>query len=421
MSTLWLTDEQADIDGYRRAKLGSRSDCCSLVRAITSTAAGPSAGIGLTRTAGGASIAWITDPLDGTDLGATGTWQFHVWASESAAAANAALRCQILKYDYAEAGSATIDNNAGTELGTTTKDQNLSSAAVALALADGDRLVIKLLVDDAGTLGASQTVTVAYNGQRPRAEGDTYVVCPDALALTAALPQTTRTTIRQILKDTDASNPNLSDAEIDQAFGTALRQYSDDRPYEAIDFLSGDNSAFAFTLPSRWVWGWSRLVEAEYPYDTTQQQRSVLEAADVEVVQSALGVQPLRQLWFREHIPELGTSNVLLRYTTRHEHTDEMDTVPSDDLEVVCWLAASYAALTMASKMAAASNPSILADSTDHRNASDLWRAVAKEMRKAYDDRMNGDESNGAAGTVIDLDTNLSGGGDRLFHRRRLR
>src|SRR5690349_4825890 len=100
-SVIWLTDSDSDISGYKLAKLGSRSDCCSLVRAVTNTTAGPTSGVQITRTAGGTTLGWITEPLDGTDMTAA-TWEAHIWAKESSGSANVALHTQVLRYTNAE-------------------------------------------------------------------------------------------------------------------------------------------------------------------------------------------------------------------------------------------------------------------------------------------------------------------------------
>ena len=97
-TNIWLTDSDSDLSGYLRATIGYRSDAPSIVRAVTNTEAGPSSGVQVTRTAGATTaLAWITDRLDGTDLSAA-AWTWHLWAYESAAAANAALRVQVYPY-----------------------------------------------------------------------------------------------------------------------------------------------------------------------------------------------------------------------------------------------------------------------------------------------------------------------------------
>jgi hypothetical protein len=161
-TSLWLTDQASDIAGYRRAVLGGRGDAPSLVRAVTTTAAGPSSGIQATRSAGGTALAWVTDPLAGVVL-TTGTWQARLWAKESDAAANAALRLQVWQWTTAEASDVLDDTGSTTELTTTIADYARTTvAATARTLADGNRLVFKVFVDDAtGNLAAGHTVTTA--------------------------------------------------------------------------------------------------------------------------------------------------------------------------------------------------------------------------------------------------------------------
>src|SRR5437016_1209057 len=177
MSTMfWLTDEDADIVGYKRLKLGGKSDCPSLVQAITSTVAGPATGVQMTN--GGAALAWISDPLNGTALSAA-TWTIQVWAQESSALANTGLRFEVFRFtiDGGEA-SSVVDDSVTTALSVVTRSSGRTTpAATATVLNDGDRIVFKVLIHDAGgTMAAAYMTTLSYNGQRPRAEGDSLIV-----------------------------------------------------------------------------------------------------------------------------------------------------------------------------------------------------------------------------------------------------
>ena len=430
---LYLTQEMSDLQPatgvYYRLKLGARSDNPSMTRSVTNTEAGASAGVQLTLSAGGTAISWITDRLSGTDLSAT-AWVLHAWAKESAAAANAAIRWQILPFTVAEQ-TAAIDNNAGTELGTSSADVAITSAAAtATTLADGNRLVLKILIDDAGTMGASQTVTVSFNGQYPGAEGDSYVVCPDNIAVTAAVPATTLTRIRNKLLDTDGTNPLIDDSQLGQAMDSAVEEYSRDRPWLAVAALSGDGSAVDFVLPGRWVRGMSTIREIEYP--TGNQPRTIVESQEYEIVESVLGTQPTRKLHFVTGTPESGTENILVRYTTRHVHTDELDTVPAQDLDALCMLAGAYGALSLAAKAASSQDPTINVDGVNRGpDETSRWLKVADALRAAYARAMGlsmGNGKDGALGSSVaagftfkDWDTDLSSGADRVFHGRRWR
>lgn len=416
--TIWLTDEDADVGGYLRAKLGSRSDAVSLVRSVTSTEAGPSGGVQLTRTAGGAALAWITDRLDGTDLTAA-AWIWHLWGYESAASANAAFRVQVIPFADGAEGVAKLDDNNGTELGTATRDNvRTTGNATATSMADGDRLVIKILIDDAGTMGAGQTVTMSYNGAYPGAEGDSYLVCPDGIAVTAATPSATITKVRRVIKDTSSTNPLLSDAEVTQAINGALLTYSRDRPRTAVAAYSADGTSTDYRLPARWVQGFSDIIEVEHP--AGEQTRVLLDGADYEILETVLGGIPQRTVHFPGITPAAGTNNLLLRYTARHEHTDELDTVPASDLDALAWLAGSYAAESLAGDMAHSARPTITADSVDHQAGEERWGAVAARLRSLYNEHI-GAGTNGQAGSgaFVDWDTAAFDGRPWLNRRRR--
>jgi len=422
-TNIHLTDSDSDVAGYLAATIGKRSDVPSLVRAVVNTAAGPSAGIQWTRTAAGTALAWLTPPLDGADLTAA-AWVLRLWASESNAAANAAIRVQVYQWVVGEAGTALLDNNAGTELGTTSADVNITTGvATATTMADGDRLVIKVLIDDAGTLATGYTATLAYNGEAPRAEGDSYLTCPDTLAVTAAVPTASQTTVRRNLKVASTASDytvELSNAEINQAVGQALRTFSRDRPRLVTGAISGDGSATAFRLPRLWVQGFSGVPEVEYPTGNTP--RTVIESEEWEILDSVLGTQPTRLFSFRNGAPASGTDNIRLRYTTVHRHDDEQDSIPPNDLDAFLWLASSYCAATLAARQANSSDSTIAADSVNYRDGESRWRSVAKYYQGLYDQHLGRgkDAVVAPAGAVRDWDS-AAMWGDRLTHSRRYR
>ena len=420
-SHFWLTDEPSDLSGYRRAVLGGRGDAPSLVRSVTATAAGPTSGIQVTRTSGGTALAWVTDPLDGTDLTAA-AWTFHVWSKESSLAANAALRFQVIPWTVAEQ-TAALDDNNGTELTATSADYNRTTGnATATPLADGDRLVFKVLVDDAGTLVTGHTVTVSYGGQHPRAEGDSYIVCPDTLKLTATLPVATETMVRRVLRQEQETaaeaTPGIVQAEVRRAFASAIEEYSRAKPRRLVAALSGDGTTYDFPLPARWVWGASVMESVEYP--AGEQVATILDQDDWRVWESVTAGQPVRTVRFYS-TPESGTDNILLRYTSRHVHTDELDTLPSGDLEAVCWLAGSVLAEWLSAEAAGSNDSTINADVVNYRDARDRWAKAANRLRERYQAFIGINREAPAGGAVRDLDPGLAWGADRLFHSRRWR
>ncbi len=426
--SLWLTDQDADIQPatgvYKRAVLGGRGDNPSLVRSVTATVAGPTSGVQVTRSSGGTALAWLTDPLDGTDLTAA-TWEAHLWAKESAAAANAALRLVISKWTTSASVTVLDDTGSTTELTTTMADYaRTTAAATVTAMADGDRLLFTIFVDDAGTLGASQTVTLSYGGAYPRAEGDTYLVCPDALALTAELPTATITSVRRVLREEQVSATHaaveIRDEEIVSAFDRAMVEYNRLRPRTVLEALSGDGSTYDFPLPSRWIVGFSTISRIEHP--TGEQYPAYLDGDDWIVRLDVLGQQPIRYLRFLADAPVSGTDNVLLSYTTRHVHTDEYSTLPPNDVEPVCWLAASWVADARSADEADTAAPTINADVVNYREGVTRWARVASRLRDRFEKHIGaGSDGVTAAGGFVDWDVSPTYGGDYLFHGRRRR
>jgi hypothetical protein len=433
-SSLWLTDQDADIQPatgvYKRAVLGGRGDNPSLVRAVTNTAAGPTAGIQLTRTAGasGTALAWLTDPLSAVTLTAA-AWTAHLWMKESDAAANVAPRVVVTTF---AAGTTVLDDmGAVTELTTTTADiAAATEAATAVSISDGDRLLLRIYADDAASsMAADHTVTLSYGGTYPRAEGDSYLTTAtnDNLTLTAELPDATATSVRRVLREEQATAIEppviVRDEEIASAFTRALTEYTRHRPRVVVAPMSGDGTTYDFPLPRHWIVGFSTIERIEHPAGTTSayQTPTYLDDGDYTIREGVLGGQPTRVLRFPLTTPESGTENILVTYTTRHVHTDELDTVQPQDLEAVCWLAASWVADARSADEADSSSPTINADVVNYREGVTRWARVASRLRDRFEKHIGADNGVTAAGGFVDWDVSPTYGRDFLFHPRRSR
>lgn len=439
--TFVLTDEQSDVLGYKRARFAAsgsppqRSDTPSLVQAVTTTTNGGTS-IQCTRLAaaatpvyGDATLAWITDPFDGNVNVTARAWTVVQWALEATAADHVGVNVQVLKFSNGAEG-ATVLTGTSSELGTTTKAQVMTPTASATTLAAGDRLVVKVFAVNVGGTMKADTMTISYNGQYPAGDGDTYLVCLDDLVLQATVPSSTSTAVLQLLHD--EGNVLISAPELTKVVGDALRQFSTDRQRLVADYYNGDAVNWAYPLPRNWVWGFSDLIEIEYPATYPPgtvggigaQTRMIMgKAEDWEIVESSVNNQPQRQIWFRTFIPDAGSNNLCLRYTTRHRHDSLIDTIPAEDYMAFCWLAAAYAANVVASKFAAVSDSSITADATDYKSRHQYWSEQAAEFMALYDDHIRGEEPPVmAVSRNTNWDTNLSFYDlDRITHPRRWR
>ena len=426
MSTtpIWLTDEDADIFGYKRAKIGSttqpnRSDTPSLVRAVTATQAGP-ATIPMLRMVGSRSwtLGWITDPLNAPNL-SSGAWAAHLWAFQDSVLANCGLKLDVLRWTSSEGGSVVSATSGA--LPTGVGDVTFTSgAASSVQLEIGDRLVIKVsLVDVGGVMAAGHSVSISYNGLYGRAEGDTYVICPDELGVPNDIPDDDVLAVRTVLRDASSMNPQMSDDEIIRFIRQALMTYSVDRPRQVAYYYSGDGVTFNFPLPPKWVWGGSRIVAMEYPADA--EIPSTMDQIDWELREGVLGVQPIRYLRFKTIIPDNTANNAWILYTTRHEYSSEYSTVPVADFDAVLWLAGSYCASALASRGAGATDSSLSADAINYRDMEIRWGSVAKRLKDLYLNRVVNPDSATPVGTTEEWKPILETGQNFLWHSRRVR
>ena len=90
--------------------------------------------------------------------------------------ANAGIGMILAKYTSSEQAAFLTDHVDALELTTAiTQHRVQTGLPTSTAFAAGDRLVIKMTVAAVGTMGASQTVTMDYDGPTAEADGDSYI------------------------------------------------------------------------------------------------------------------------------------------------------------------------------------------------------------------------------------------------------
>jgi len=424
---IYLTDEDSDISGYKRAKVNGKSDCVSHVRAVTATQTGALLEIPITRKVSGTTLfgsgvvlKWITDPLDGPALSAE-EWALHAWAYQSDLLGNAGLRVEISSISTVGV-SQVVTSVAGVtslELPSSLQEVVLTTeAATPTTLNLGDRLVIELFIVSVGTMAEGSTVTLSYNGLFARSEGDTYVLCPDNISIPEDTPDVDVNFVRSLLRDAGGQNPRLSDDEIKRHIQTAVNTYSIDRPLVVSSYFEGDGQTYDYPLPGKWVWGLSRVISIEYPADS--QIPTYQESIDYEIRQGSLGPQPTKFIRFKLTTPS-SSDQVWMQYTTRHEHTTEISTIFTEDMEAVMWLAAYFAAAALAAGAAGSTESTLSADIVNHRDAEQRWKSVSDNYKKMYYDRVISPDSATPVGSTEDWTPFLTHGHTFLYHGRRVR
>ena len=154
---------------------------------VKSTMAGPvtppTTATQLTKTAGGAAIAWYSDPLDAVTI--SGNVTFNIWAMESHNQANSGLTAELLRVSASGAVQSVISAVAApaSEIGTSMGAETWTVTPVPTALLNGERLALRVYIDDAGgNMGSGRTVTTSIDGPAPAASGDSWFSTVENLA-----------------------------------------------------------------------------------------------------------------------------------------------------------------------------------------------------------------------------------------------
>jgi hypothetical protein len=219
--------------------------------------------------------------------------------------------------------------------------------------------------------------------------------------------------VREKLRDTAVK---ITDLEQRSALLEAVTRYSNDRPRTMIDTLTGDGSAYAFTLDAAFESGFSFVSTVEHP--TGEQQPSYVDRTTYAVRQQPDGTYKLH---FFTLVIQAGET-AYATYMARHQLTETVDTIPVYDREAVANLATAFCLLELAAYYAQTGDPTMAADAVMYRSKSAEYIALAKEYRERYNMALGIPLENGEvspASASIDVDVDLQNdGGDRLFHPR---
>lgn len=221
------------------------------------------------------------------------------------------------------------------------------------------------------------------------------------------------------IKDTDAV---LSQADRYEAIGSARAEYELTFPLEKVAQVNGAgvfDYGVSTNLPG-FVDGRSTILRVYYPYVSTDQNPSLLEADRYGLMRlpSPTGLV----LRFGDVTPS-ASEKFLVYWTAQHTVSVSACTVPASDDDAFADLGAHYACLMLAAKYAQSTDGTVQADSADRRSRVDLYKSLAKSYRESYEKKLGlGNDKPAVAGlAVADLDPAFSPrGGERLlFHERR--
>lgn len=237
-TTLFLLDEMADTHrGTNTAKRNgstsgwhplalstSRGDIGVRTDRVT-TVTGPTNGIEIEWTSAPATlpIEWLSPPVS-ADVTISGTITANIWAQESGMNANAAInviidivRATTSGADASNTITNIVQSTRTTELGFSGANtvQNFttgmtSGAYTGQTVNRGDRIRIRVVADDAGTMGSGFTVTIGYDGPTGAVDGDTFVTFTETFSFESA-PGGSVVYFTDTRLDTGLTTPTLLD------------------------------------------------------------------------------------------------------------------------------------------------------------------------------------------------------------------
>jgi hypothetical protein len=235
-----------------------------------------------------------------------------------------------------------------------------------------------------------------------------------------------RKRVRDIAQAPDATvvTQMTSDSDTDKVehrcIQGALLRFSADRPRRLVARYAA-SGAWEYALATV-ITGWDEGYQIQrVVVPTGQQDRNVMDEADWEVYQRHEdGAWYLR---FFDNAP--GSDYFGVEGIRPHVLDSTTDTVTSDAPQLVdafCKLAAAEVLEVLANYYARNAESTIGADGVNYSTQSDVYSRRAKALREEYaaQVKQTGGGGGGACGRFVDWDSSLTGGEDRLFHRRSL-
>lgn len=151
--------------------------------AVRNTVAGPTVPLQWTSTAGGDTIEWYTPQLAAFTL--SGVARASVWGLQSAGSTRAMINGELAVVDddgtesaiYGSWGMISSDGSGSGELPTAAAQQFIFLGGPDIDVDDGQRLRLRLRLDDCGNgvVVTARTVTIDYDGTTDSADGDTWL------------------------------------------------------------------------------------------------------------------------------------------------------------------------------------------------------------------------------------------------------
>lgn len=208
---------------------------------------------------------------------------------------------------------------------------------------------------------------------------------------------------------------DLIAADRNKAIDHAVEQFSRARPRNVVADVTG-NATNDYTPPTGWVEQFSVIRSIEFPKDNVP--ATLLEDGDFEIYRTT-AAEKIRLLKDKPAT----TETFRVTFTGLHSVTATVGTIGDGDFRAVCHLAAAIGCRILANRYAQMTEPTLGADSVDHKSKAFEYETRAKALHKVYREHIGAEQDMPApaASYTQDWDRDFGWGEDRLTHPRKWR
>lgn len=200
-----------------------------------------------------------------------------------------------------------------------------------------------------------------------------------------------------------ADDDELSQANRQRQIKAAIERYSNDRPREVTEDLTGDGGKYYdldTDLTGDWDNDFSRVLRIQYPAPAVADDDSPVYLHPNQDWDDEYWDGSTRYLWLPNHSPA-STESMRITYTAHYVLTSNAYAIPTVDFYAVCYLAAGLCCRAISTRYARTSDDTIAADSVDHSGRSERFAERANELIGMYNEHMGiGTDTESQAATI---------------------
>lgn len=205
-----------------------------------------------------------------------------------------------------------------------------------------------------------------------------------------------------------------------EAIGSARAEYENLFPREVVLEITGTGSFDYQITGTPWaayVDGRSSITQIRYPVVVGDPAPPRVDDEDWVVVRTPTGLF----LRFLNGLRPSAAQKFWVYFTAQHTLSGAASTVPPADDDALADLAASFACLMLSAYYEQTGDSTIQADAVDRPRRTDTYRALAKQYRETYKEKLGLNVPTRAGFAVADLNPPASAPqvGGLLFHERR--